>query len=75
MTFEAPHGIPDEPPPDALLELDVAAHALDVLARRSARLSLGMDEQARTIKIELHEGAGAATALTPTQLFTLLGPS
>ena len=75
MSFDPPHGIPDEPPPDALAELDAAARALDGLARRSARLTLGMDEQARTVKIELHEGAGAATALTPTQLFTLLGPS
>ena len=74
MTFEPPHGIPDEPPADALAELDVAARALDVLAQRSARLTLGMDEQTRTIKIELDESAGATT-LTPTQLFTLLGSS
>ena len=74
MSFETPHGIPDEPPPDALAELDVAARALDKLAQRSARLTLGMDEQTRTIKIELDEGAGATT-LTPTQLFTLLGSS
>jgi hypothetical protein len=75
MSFDPPHGIPDEPPPEALAELDVAARALAGLAQRSARLTLGMDEQSRTIKIELREGAGAAAALTPTQLFTLLGSS
>ena len=74
MSFDPPQRIPDEPPPDALAELDVAARALDGLAQRSARLTLGVDEQTRTVKIELDEGAGATT-LTPTQLFTLLGPS
>jgi hypothetical protein len=74
MSPESPHAIPDEPPADALAELDAAARALDRLARRSARLTLGMDEQARAVRIELDEGAGAV-ALTPTQLFTLLGSS
>jgi len=74
MSAESPHAIPHEPPPDALAELDAAARALDGLSRRSARLTLGVDEHTRTVRIELDEGAGA-TALTPTQLFALLGSS
>ncbi|HWN20363.1 MAG TPA: hypothetical protein VNP93_00185 [Gaiellaceae bacterium] len=74
MSSESPRAIPDQPPPDALAELDAAARALDRLTRRSARLTLGMDEQTRAVRIELDEGDGA-TALTPTQLFTLLSSS
>ena len=74
MTHDSPHAIPEQPPPDALAELDAAALALDDLSRRGARLTLGMDETTRALRIELDEGAGVL-ALTPTQLFTLLGPS
>lgn len=74
MSYESPYSLPDQPPPDLLAELDVAARALDDLSRRAARLTLGMDEQTRTVRIELDEGTGAK-ALTPTQLFALLGPA
>jgi hypothetical protein len=74
MAHHSPYEIPEQPPPDALAELDAAAGALDALALRSASLTLGMDERTRTLRIELDEGAGATT-LTPTQLFALLGPS
>jgi hypothetical protein len=74
MSYQPPHGIPEAPPPDALAELDAAARALDGLSRRSARLTLDVDERTRAVRIELDEGAGPK-ALTPTQLFTLLGPA
>ena len=74
MSFQSPHSIPDEPPPDALAALDAAARVLDELSRRSAKLTIGMHEQTRAVRIELDEGDGAKP-LTPTQLFTLLGPS
>jgi hypothetical protein len=74
MGFHSPYEIPEQPPPDALAELDAAATALDALALRAATVTLGMDERARTVRIELDEGAGAKT-LTPTQLFALLGAS
>lgn len=73
MSDETHYTIPDEPPPDALAELDVAARSLDVLSQRGTRLTLGMDEQTRTLRVEVDEGAGARV-LTPTQLFDLLGP-
>ena len=70
----SPYSIPEQPPPDVLAELDAAALALDALSRRAARVTLGMDEGTRALRIELDEGAGIR-ALTPTQLFALLGPA
>ena len=74
MRYESPYTVPEQPPPDVLAELDLAARSLDLLSRRGARLTLGMDEQTRNIRVELDEGAGPRV-LTPTQLFDLLGPS
>jgi hypothetical protein len=74
MADHSPYEIPEQPPPDALAELDAAAAALDALALRSASVTFGMDERTRTLRIELDEGA-RVTTLTPTQLFALLGPS
>ena len=73
MSHDGPYAIPEQPPPDALAELDAAAAALAELSRSAARLTVGMDEETRALKIELDDGAGART-LTPTQLFGLLGP-
>jgi hypothetical protein len=72
MRHPSPYAIPEQPPPDALAELDAAARALDELSRRAARLTLAIDVQTHVLRIELDEGAGAK-ALTPTQLFALLG--
>lgn len=74
MSYQSPYAIPEQPPPDALAELDAAARALDALSRRGAQLTLGTDEQTRTLRIELAEGSGVR-ALTPTQLFALLDAS
>lgn len=74
MRYTSPSAIPDRPPPGALAECDAAARALAVLSGRGSRLTLGLDEQRRTVRIELGDGAGT-TVLTPTQLFALLGPS
>ena len=74
MRYEAPFAIPDLPPPDALAELDAAAHALAALSQRAARVTLGIDERTGALLIELDEGAGSS-ALTPTQLFTLPSPA
>jgi hypothetical protein len=74
MHYQPANAITERPPPDALAELDAAAHALTSLSRRDARLTVGLDEQARALRIELDEGAGPK-ALSPTQLFALLNPS
>lgn len=72
MNYSSPYPIPDAPPAEVLAELDAAARALDVLSARAAHLSLGMDEQTRSLRIELDD-AGDVRRLTPTQLFRLLG--
>ena len=59
------------PPPELLAELDAAARVLDELSLRAAALTIGTDEQTRSLRIELDEGAGSCE-LTPTQLFELL---
>lgn len=71
MHYESAYAIPDQPPSDALAELDAAARALDVLSQRAAHLTLGMDEQTRSLRIDLDDGV-TVSALTPTQLFALL---
>jgi hypothetical protein len=71
MTYSTPYLIPHEPPAEVLAELDAAARALDGLMNRAAELTLGMDEEARSLRIELVDG-GETRPLTPTQLFTLL---
>ncbi len=72
MHLQPPYAIPHRPPPGALAELDTAARALDALSRCGAQLTLDLDEQMRGLVIELDKDAGA-TALTPTELFALLG--
>jgi hypothetical protein len=64
--------IPEKPPAELLAELDAAADALDALTARAAELTLAMNEESRSLRIELRSN-GALQALTPTQLFELLG--
>lgn len=71
MTFSAPYLIPDVPPAEVLAELDAAAQALDALTARAAQLTLAMDEQSQTVRIELVQGA-SRRLLSPTRLFDLL---
>jgi hypothetical protein len=71
MIAHIPHVIPELPPPELLAELDAAAQALDELAARAAELTLGMDEHARGLRIELTEG-GDVRRLTASQLLELL---
>lgn len=74
MNYSSPYPIPEAPPAEVLAELDAAARALDELSARAAQLSFGMDEQTRSLCIELDD-AGDVRRLTPTQLFRLLGSS
>ena len=71
MIAHIPHVIPELPPPELLAELDAAAQALDELAARAAELTLGMDEHARGLRIELTKG-GDVRRLTASQLLGLL---
>jgi hypothetical protein len=71
MSYSSPYLIPREPPAEALAELDAAARAIDNLTLRAAELRLGMDEEQRTLRIELVE-RGETRQLTPTNLFDLL---
>lgn len=71
MRFAAPYLIPDDPPAEVLAELDAAAQALDALTARAALLTLAMDEQSQTVRIELVEGS-SRRRLSPTRLFDLL---
>jgi hypothetical protein len=72
VTFSAPYHIPDTAPAEVLAELDAAAQALDALTARAAQLTLAMEEQSRSVRIELVRG-GTRRRLSPTQLFELLG--
>jgi len=69
-----PYAIPETPPAELLAELDEAALRLDELSARGVELTVGMDEQARTLRIQV-AGDGDVRSLTPTQLFGLLDPS
>ena len=71
MHEAADHLIPPSPPADALAELDAAARRLDELRMRAAVLTIGMDEQTRSLRIELDEGSGPRR-LTATQLLDVL---
>lgn len=66
-----PYLIPATPPAEVLAELDAAAGALDELEVRPAQLTLSMDEQTRSLRIELEE-ADERRPLSPSQLFALL---
>ena len=68
----APYPIPHVPPAELLAELDEAARSLDALSARTVELTLGMDAQTRSLRIEV-AGDGDTRSLTPTQLFELLG--
>lgn len=70
MTFSNPYSIPEVPPAELLAELDAAAEALDALTARAAELTLAMDGE--SLRIDLREN-GRIRALTPTELFGLLG--
>jgi hypothetical protein len=70
MTFPA-YSIPATPPAELLAELDAAAEALDALTVRAAELTLAMDEESHSLRIELRADGDLRT-LTPTQLFELL---
>lgn len=71
MNYSSPYVIPELPPAEVLAELDAAARVLDELTARAAELTLGMDEQTRSLRIELAEG-GKTRRLEPTQLLELL---
>jgi hypothetical protein len=45
-----------------------------VLSARAVELTLGMDAQTRSLRIEV-AGDGDVRSLTPTQLFDLLDPA
>lgn len=66
------YAIPPLPPDEVLAELDAAAAALDELCLRSLELTLDMDGQAGRLRIGLTDEDGSR-ALSPTQLFELLG--
>lgn len=74
MSFSTAYRIPETPPAELLAELDAAASALDALTERAAELTLAMDEQTRSVRIELRGEDGALRPLTPTELFELLAP-
>ena len=72
MNYATLYRIPETPPAEVLAELDAAARALDELSDRAAEFTLRMDEQSRSLCIELDE-AGDGRRLKPSQLFDLLG--
>jgi hypothetical protein len=65
-----PRALPDE----LLAELDAAARSLDELYLRGGQLSLELEAQAGTLRIELEDGDGSRL-LTPSQLLELLASS
>lgn len=71
MKYSTQYVIPDTPPTEVLAELDAAARVIDELTARAAELTLGMDEQARSLRIEL-EDRGETRRLAPVQLLDLL---
>ena len=74
MRYSSQYVIPDLPPAELLAELDAAARVLDELTARAAELTLGMDEQTRSLRIDLHDD-GKSHRLTPNQLLELLAGS
>ena len=71
MRYSSQYVIPDQPPAEVLAELDAAARVLDELTARAAELTLGMDEQTRSLRIDFHDG-GRSRRLAPVQLLELL---
>ena len=74
MTYSTQYVIPKIPPAEVLAELDAAARVLDELTARAAQLTLIMDEQTRSLRIELDDG-GKIQRLAPAQLLELLATS
>ena len=74
MRYSSQYVIPEQPPAEVLAELDAAARVLDELTARAAELTLGMDEQTRSLRIDFHEG-GTSHQLAPGQLLELLAGS
>jgi hypothetical protein len=74
MNYSTQYVIPDVPPAEVLAELDAAARALDELTARAVELTLEMDEQTRSLRIELVDG-GETQRLAPAQLLELLAAS
>ena len=74
MRYSSQYVIPDLPPAELLAELDAAARVLDELTARAAELTLGMDEQTRSLRIDLHDD-GKSHRLAPNQLLELLAGS
>lgn len=66
-----PYLIPGTPPAEVLAELDAAARAVDELEARRAHVTLSMDQQTRSLRIELEED-DERRLLSPSQLFALL---
>ena len=71
MRYSSQYVIPELPPAELLAELDDAARVLDELTARAAELTLGMDEQTRSLRIDFHDG-GTSHRLAPAQLLDLL---
>lgn len=65
------YAIPASPPAELLADLDAAAVALDELSRRAAELTLEMDAQTGSLRIELTDER-RSRSLTPSELFELL---
>ncbi len=74
MSYSSTYLIPEHPPAELLAELDEATRVLDELSARAVELTLGMDRQTRSLRIERRDG-GTTRQLTPTQLFDLLTPT
>jgi len=74
MRYSSQYVIPETPPAEVLAELDDAARVLDELTARAAELTLGMDEQTRSLRIDFHDG-GVSHRLAPAQLLELLAGS
>lgn len=74
MNYSTQYVIPEVPPAEVLAELDAAARVLDELTVRAAELTLEMDEQTRSLRIELVDG-GKTRRLAPAQLLELLAAS
>lgn len=73
MSFPTPYVIPDLPPAEVLAELDAAAAALDELTARAEQLTIAMDEQTQSVRIEHVQSGRRRRRLRPSQLFDLLG--
>ena len=71
MSYPNPYVIPDQPPADLLAELDEATRVLDAMTARAEELTLGVERQTRSLRIE-HRDSRGSRPLTPTQLFGLL---